>query len=442
MGLGHQKRGRAQQKLPPIMWTDLVFHLPPCQPPLEDLPLAKAREAWRSAGPPGKVADSSGRGHRTGRRKERKKLAPRAMAPLLEHRRGGTGSSPPSCSTSKTPAEALSAPQPPRDAASREKPKLRKILVDLRPVLENVMEPWDSWEGCSETRSVRSAGCSPRECGQPSRGGRDSRGGASAAEDQTHRVTSLPPIAAQPRDSGQAAVACKPPLSQAQAPRDGALARRAAPRQEPTAPVTFPKISLQPEPAEQLPPPERSSSAETAGAGSLLRPERSPDIQLPTRLLLQRLQETTTSQHHQLIAQALQALRKELQGEAPASPSEGERWRLLREPALNRKDDARRRNRKAVGLHPGAAERRLVKLTWRTGRPWQPETLNPWTGPGSWRRNIRAGNVPSAGPRVRRGRGIPPWLADQVRASRSQHTPTFPNPTRAWCIQSTMNSGL
>ncbi|XP_039371503.1 uncharacterized protein LOC120391652 [Mauremys reevesii] len=366
MGLGHQTRGRAQQKLPPIMWTDLVFHLPPCQPPLEDRPLVKAREAWRSAGPPGQVADPSGRGHRMGRQKERKKLAPRA---ILEHGRGGTGSSPPSCSPSKTPAEALSAPQAPRDAASREKPKLRKILVDLRPVLENVMEPWDSWEGCSETRSIRSAGCSPRERGQPSRGGRDSRGGASAVEDQTHRVTSLPPIAAQPRDSGQAAVARKPPLSQAQVPRDGALARQAAPRQEPTAPVTFPKISLQPEPAEQLLPPERSSSAEMAGAGSLLRPERSPDIQLPTRLLLQRLQETTTSQNHQLIAQALQSLRKELQGEAPASPSEGERWRLLREPALNRKDDARRRNRKAVGLHPGAAERRLVKLTWRTGSP-------------------------------------------------------------------------
>ncbi|XP_065434772.1 uncharacterized protein LOC122174836 [Chrysemys picta bellii] len=359
MGLGHQKKGRAQQKLPPIMWTDLVFHLPPCQPPLEDLPLVKAREAWRSAGPPGQVADSSGRGHRTGRRKERKKLAPRATAPILEHRRGGTGSSPTSCSTSKTPAEALSAPQVPRDAASREKPKLRKILVDLRPVLENVMEPWDSWEGRSETRSVRSAGSSPRECGQPSRGGRDSRGEASAVEDQTHRVPSLPPIAAQP--TGQ-----EPHLSQAPAPRDGALARRAAARREPPAPVSFPKISLQPEPTEQLPPPERSSSAEMAGAGSLLRPERSPDIQLPTRLLLQRLQETTTSQNHQLIAQALQSLRKELQGEAPASPSEGERWRLLREPTLTRKDG---RNRKAVGLHPAAAERRLVKLTWKTGSP-------------------------------------------------------------------------
>ncbi|TFK06531.1 PI-PLC X domain-containing protein 1 [Platysternon megacephalum] len=263
MGLGHQKRGRAQQKLPPIMWTDLVFHLPPCQPPLEDLPLVKAREAWRSAGPPGQVADSSGRGHRTGRRKERKKLAPRAMAPILEHGRGGTGSSPTSCSTSKTPAQALSAPQAPRDAASREKPELRKILVDLRPVLENVMEPWDSWEGRSETRSVRSAGSSPRERGQPSRGGRDSRGGASAGEAQTHRVTSLPPIAAQPRDSGQAAAAREPHRSQAPAPRDGALARRAAPRREPTAPVSFPKISLQPEPAEQLLlPPERSSSAE------------------------------------------------------------------------------------------------------------------------------------------------------------------------------------
>ncbi|CAM2109219.1 unnamed protein product [Caretta caretta] len=106
-----------------------------------------------------------------------------------------------------------------------------------------------------------------------------------------------------------------------------------------------------------------------AGAGGLLRPERSPDIQLPTRLLLQRLRETTTSKSHQLIARALQSLRKELQGEVAASPHEGERWRLLREPALNRRDDARRRNRKAVGLHPAAAERRLVKLTWRTGSP-------------------------------------------------------------------------
>ncbi|CAM5126092.1 unnamed protein product [Natator depressus] len=369
MALGHQKRARAQQKLPSIMWTDLVFHPAPCQLQLEDRPLVKAREAWRAAGPPGQVADPSGRGHRTGRWKERKKLAPRATAPILEHGRGGTGSSPTSCSTSKTPAEALSAPQVPRDAANREKPKLRKILVDLRPVLENVTEPWDPWEGRSETRSARRAGCSPRERGQPSRGGRAGGGGASPVEDQTHRVTALPPLAAQPGDSGQAAAAREPPLGQAPAPRDGVLARRAAPRQEPPCPAGFPKTSLRPEPAEQLLPPECSSSAERAGAGSLLRPERSPDIQVPTRLILQRLQETTTSKSHQLIAQALQSLRKELQGEASALPHEGERWRLLREPALNRRDDARRRNRKVVGLHPAAAERRLVKLTWKTGSP-------------------------------------------------------------------------
>ncbi|XP_043358824.1 uncharacterized protein LOC122457515 [Dermochelys coriacea] len=170
MALGHQKRARAQQKLPSIRWTDLVFHLPPCQLQLEDRPLVKAREAWRAAGPPGQVADPSGRGHRRGRWKERKKLAPRATAPILEHGRGGTGSSPTSCSTSKTPAAALSTPQVPTDAANREKTKLRKILVDLRPVLENVTSPWDSWEGHSETRSVRSAGCSPQARGQPSRG--------------------------------------------------------------------------------------------------------------------------------------------------------------------------------------------------------------------------------------------------------------------------------
>ncbi|XP_075758763.1 uncharacterized protein LOC142818988 [Pelodiscus sinensis] len=220
MGLGHRTEARAQPRLPHFSWTDLVFRPPPGQPPREGLP----------------ASDPCGGGRRAGGRKQSQQPAPLAVAPGPE-RGTGTGASPASGCPARPPAETPAAPPAPREAA-RERPTRRTILVDLRPVLETVAEPW---EGRAEPRS------------RPSEGG--CAGAVEAARDgPASGAISLPPSAAQPRGSIPGPAAHKPPGGQA--PRDGAPARRAA------APPPFPQRLPPPGPALQPPAPPRGRSAE------------------------------------------------------------------------------------------------------------------------------------------------------------------------------------
>lgn len=312
---------------------------------IADAPTAKT---WCPAGSPGQDLAGSRWGPRAGRRRERRKKAAIAKTSTLK---GEMASSPLSCCPSQPPAAA---------------PRTKKILVDLRPILDSIVES-------PEPRTASSHGAQ----GADGHGGSDGQTPSPAPRvDQAGRGAPLPPVAPRPRERQQEAVTSGQPESQAW----GLGGTSLVPGWEPGPPISLPLLVT----AAKASAPEQSSAADTVGAplGSqhgrsrgtwcdtapaplqegredphphaptvpawdepargpaggcvegvavsppqadvldTLWPPRSPDVQLPTRLLLWRLQETTSSGHHRLIAQTLRTLRMELQDEATGLGSE------------------------------------------------------------------------------------------------------------------------
>ncbi|XP_058018522.1 uncharacterized protein LOC131187843 [Ahaetulla prasina] len=201
----------------------------------------------------------------------------------------------------------------------------RKILVDLRPLLENVMDPLDSGGKKPSEKQPLQERCPPSTFGDSRDGGSLEGGG----EDQATELPAhfpkdreiprvhlfLPPIGASKLSRKKSKISKRtiwaPPGESTQL-RKITLPAIQAFQPELQVPLVFSKANLQ----NHVPLQEKRHGEPGGPEGASWEPPTasSPDFQLPTQLLLQKLQETTTSSNHLLIAKALRSLREELLG--------------------------------------------------------------------------------------------------------------------------------
>ncbi|XP_063003408.1 uncharacterized protein LOC134413208 [Elgaria multicarinata webbii] len=262
----------------------------------------------------------------------------------------------------------------PGNVTPLKKRAIKKILVDLRPILEKVTDPLASGQE-EMLEDPQKTGCSSPTIGG-SRGDDLIRAEAhttkmatvEGGEGHTVEMTTVhsqeediswPPtvdpfrafdLDAKPHEGTQSQLGESTQLQGNNSPAVLTL------QPQFKTPVFFPKITPQ-----QRAPLETDNSTEPPAPPS-------PDFQLPTQLLLQRLQETTTSTHHVLITQVLSSLREEL---LVPSPCDGEKRDTSPEAPQTKTRRSRatdvRRKEPNVGLE--ATKRRLRKFTWIRDRP-------------------------------------------------------------------------
>ncbi|XP_054837369.1 uncharacterized protein LOC129331067 [Eublepharis macularius] len=355
-----------RQKRDHIVWTDLIFRIPLHKPKTE-VPKKEARCNTSVAAISNLQLGKKNR--------QMKPLHLRMDSVQEEETEEVKESSPPQ-------SHAVSAPSSPGNLASQG--KVKRVLVDLRPILENVMDPFE--EGPEErdlendtlpssyprdsSRKVTDPSSEAEEKDSTNNGCSSSNARESSSEDHETETTTmdsgdgesdqdslLPPSVDPCRDFSLAANNSRTPKDICWSPDETtALGRNDWPAVQPTQPKlkipkSFPKIT-----------PHWPGLPEADSTTDLVRPSPpSPDFQLPTQLLLQRLQETTTSKNHLLIMQVLRSLREELPTENLDS-DDGDKGNHLTElPTgnLQKHNKPQARTRK-----PAAPKRRLGKLVW------------------------------------------------------------------------------
>ncbi|XP_048352432.1 uncharacterized protein LOC125432669 [Sphaerodactylus townsendi] len=369
------------QKRDPIIWTDLIFCIP------THVPQAKAPKKAAKCHP---SATSELQPHGSGGQLGKKEWQ---MRPLHRHissvpdEEAVAAKEPP-----LPPAHPVNSPSPPGNLASQEKHRVKRILVDLTSILEDVMDPSEEEP---EERGLQNVAQPPLDPGDSSseildpsqeaekRDLTNDERPSSNARDPSHEdhETETTTLGSEDGPSDQDILT---PLSVDECTArtlEGILLPSDEPDQR--TPRSFLEIT-----AQQQGLPETDSTTELAGAVylympvaekqkqeevtlhgwvgwsshllailgdrmldqrdhregfqirvgkylqiSVVQPEPtppSPDVQLPTQLLLQRLQETTTSKNHLLIMQVLSSLREELLAQRPDS-SEGDKRNHLSE---------------------------------------------------------------------------------------------------------------
>uniref|UniRef100_A0ACB8F194 Uncharacterized protein n=1 Tax=Sphaerodactylus townsendi TaxID=933632 RepID=A0ACB8F194_9SAUR len=298
------------QKRDPIIWTDLIFCIP------THVPQAKAPKKAAKCHP---SATSELQPHGSGGQLGKKEWQ---MRPLHRHissvpdEEAVAAKEPP-----LPPAHPVNSPSPPGNLASQEKHRVKRILVDLTSILEDVMDPSEEEP---EERGLQNVAQPPLDPGDSSseildpsqeaekRDLTNDERPSSNARDPSHEdhETETTTLGSEDGPSDQDILT---PLSVDECTArtlEGILLPSDEPDQR--TPRSFLEIT-----AQQQGLPETDSTTELAGPTP-----PSPDVQLPTQLLLQRLQETTTSKNHLLIMQVLSSLREELLAQRPDS-SEG-----------------------------------------------------------------------------------------------------------------------
>ncbi|XP_039188949.1 uncharacterized protein LOC120303462 [Crotalus tigris] len=299
VGLSGQD-SRDQLKLPCVVWTNLVFQVPQSKIPSK-VTTRKTRNQERS------LIAASKQGFRNEDGITRKKNGESKLPPLWT---GCSQEDPPLLSSPKT-------------WVPSEKQPTRKILVDLRPLLENVMDPVDSWEKKPLEKQPLQERC-PSTSGDPRgegllEGGGEDRATETPADFSEDRGIPrvhlfLPPIGASKLRRKKIKISKRTIWV---LPEESTQLRKiplpAIQTFQPQLhkPLLFSKGNLQKDaPLQEKRPAEPGGGPEEASWG--LPTASSPDFQLPTQLLLQKLQETTTSSNHLLIAKVLRSLREEL----------------------------------------------------------------------------------------------------------------------------------
>ncbi|XP_060548830.1 uncharacterized protein LOC117680068 isoform X2 [Pantherophis guttatus] len=310
-----------QLKLPRIIWTNLVFQVPQRKIPSE-VTTRKIRRQDRNLTAASKQGFRSDDGIITKKEERRNIAAPRSGCSREDASLDGQVSSLPGSQDRSPPL--LPAP---KTLITSDKQPRRKILVDLRPLLENVMDPLDSWEKKPlkkqplQERCPSSASGASRDEGNLEGGGEDQATKTPADFPKDREIPRvhlfLPPVGASklyrkkikisrrtiwapPRESTQLRKITLPPIHAFQ------------PQPQLQMPLAFSKTNLQ----NHVPLQEKRHGEPGGPEGASWGPPTasSPDFQLPTQLLLQKLQETTTSNNHLLIAKVLRSLREELLG--------------------------------------------------------------------------------------------------------------------------------
>ncbi|XP_025024484.1 uncharacterized protein LOC112541035 isoform X2 [Python bivittatus] len=310
-------------KLPRFVWTNLVFQVPQRQIQSK-VTTRKTRRQERN------LAAVSKQGLRSEGCIPRRKNGERKLLPLwtscseedeTEDGRASTLPGSPAVNPPLLPA--------PKSLDTSEKQPPRKILVDLRPLLENVMDPVDSWREKPLEKDPPKERCPSSNSGDS----RDESLFGGGGDDQATEMPAefskdcgiprvhlfLPPIRASKLyrksiKTSRRTIWTSPVESTQLRKTTFPAIRTFQPQLQ--MPVLLPKTDLQkhvPFEAERSTGPEGGPEAAAWG----LPAASSPDFQLPTQLLLQKLQETTTSNNHLLITQVLRSLREELLGGSP-----------------------------------------------------------------------------------------------------------------------------
>ncbi|XP_032992756.1 uncharacterized protein LOC117039685 [Lacerta agilis] len=254
----------------------------------------------------------------------------------------------------------------PENGDSREKRAVRTILVDLRPILEKAVDFSDSSPEMSERDSQNheehlqmESGDLPTEGGGG--GGHTSETATAASIDSGIHEDVLPPPARDPfrapsahaESTRKAPEICPQSGNSTELQETTLLAALTHETKLRTA-ISSPKIT-----------PQEPGAADHELQS--IKPSASlPDFHLPTQLLLQRLQETTTSRHHSLIAQVLSSLREELLVEEQPPLDGGHKATpLLQLPSI-KAAERKKGGQEMKHFKPGqeAAKRMLGKFTW------------------------------------------------------------------------------
>ncbi|XP_028569604.2 uncharacterized protein LOC114588459 [Podarcis muralis] len=338
---------------PRIVWADLVIRVPLHQGRSKVAPKETQDATFAAAMKQHPGSD----GHNPGQRNRRTHLPQRCQdctrGAEEEDRREPIA---PACHT-VPPLSAL------ENGDSQEKRAVRTILVDLRPILEKALDLSDSSPEMLERDSQNDEEHLQMETGDlPTEGGGHISEIATAASiDTSIPEDILPPLPRDPfrapsahAESTRKAPEICPQLDDSTELEETTLL--AALNHEPklrTA-VSLPKITPQ-------------ELGEDHLLQSIKPPASPPDFHLPTQLLLQRLQETTTSRHHSLIVQVLSSLREELLMEEQLPLDGGDKASpLLQLPSINA-PERKKGGQKVKHFKPGqvATERMLGKFTWR-----------------------------------------------------------------------------
>ncbi|XP_061457840.1 uncharacterized protein LOC133372789 [Rhineura floridana] len=359
--LGPQELSRP----PRLIWADLVFPVPQRQ--VGSKGATKERAALRAAsqGHPRSEGCNVGQGNRT------TKLWHLHLGCIPEDEAEERGDS----VAPKCPAANL--PSIRETEGAQERRAVKKILVDLRPILENVVDLSDYSQEEPSERDPQNDGQPSWKGGGLSSEGLVERGGCHAAEAATASST----------DGGVYKDISLPPTEGPfQAPRLHAESADKTPKGIHAQPGDSTEFQKSNRPALVTPEPKLRTTASfpqttphqwaPLETDSAPQPERLaaplPDSGLPTHLLLQSLQETMTSRHHLLITQVLSSLREELLGDdlrlgystsrdKGNGPAETPSSKVLK-------------NRKVTGglqefkPGPAAAKRTLSKFTWHRNR--------------------------------------------------------------------------
>ncbi|XP_044311796.1 uncharacterized protein LOC123036555 [Varanus komodoensis] len=277
---------------------------------------------------------------------------------------------------------------------------IKKILVDLRPILDNIMDPLDSQEEMLEENPQDKALQHPSSDPCDSSGedfleGEDGTSGVTTTDGAGNQTSKMAPVCSKDNEGGggnqtskMAPVCSKdkgihkvisfpstPELirvskfngRRVKTPR-GTPAELGEPKR-PQKNISPAMLILEPQfESPMFVPricPQQCALLDTESSAELPRAP-SPDFQLPTQLLLQRLQETTTSSNHLLITQVLSSLQEELLVRSPSS-SDGEKQNSSSEASWNKPSKsgpADPNQGKEANGNPGATQRRLRKSTW------------------------------------------------------------------------------
>ncbi|KAJ1086295.1 hypothetical protein NDU88_006416 [Pleurodeles waltl] len=326
-----------RRQVSPIYWSDL--YLPatrcPAQPP--GIPRVKGRRSLqegRAPKPPDFLPPDPSLPLRKKRWKDPSPLKVTAQCP--RGRAGGgvwSESSPssPELSNMEEPCDNAMASRATHWREFHPPPRVHKICVDLRAALENVVEPWGSWEGSSDTCSISGGSGTPRDDQNPieeepgetasvqttrvTRTGTGKNPGAKKEQIMVYKIGSAlpPPRTSTMYEEHGSPLRPSPALSQRKVSLvevlgDGTLASSMSPNAHGKSPSGFPKVILQRDSWRLHP--GRTTVAEVTDRGSSPRLDFSEDLQLPTTLLLQRVRDHTSSEHHKLIAQVLCSLRQ------------------------------------------------------------------------------------------------------------------------------------
>ncbi|XP_042336074.1 uncharacterized protein LOC121937181 [Sceloporus undulatus] len=348
--LGHQE----SFPLPRIVWSDLVLRVPHSKAGSKVATKGAERRSDRKLPPASKVPVEDGSCSLGGMDGDMKPSWAYLEGIQEEEREEKWASGPP-----RSPPE-----NPP--SSSPEKQAVKTILVDLRPILEKVTESPDLGKEDSLEDSPKEGSISSQICeyhgedlidnrGELGYGRGHQAGDAAMAvlkDEGVHKDLFLPPL--RP---------CSLDLEGIKTPKESQSWRK-----EPTkiskdslpALVTLqPKLSA-PLFLPKMVPKEHSLVETDIAAQPPAAP--SPDFQLPTRMLLWKLQQTTTSDNHLLIARVLSSIREELLADG------GEKERRCLELPQIQPFKVERRERE-----PDARKKRLHKFPKKHNRSFQGE---------------------------------------------------------------------